>query len=73
MQEEEWKELLTDACLEVERVELLERRREVEDWLARVETPPDDAERVKELLGERIGDGVMSFPSIVIKARKSQS
>jgi SAM-dependent methyltransferase len=69
--EEEWKETLTDARLEVERAERLERRRDVDDWLARVETPPADAERVKELLADRIEDGTMRFPSIVIKARRS--
>jgi SAM-dependent methyltransferase len=68
--EEEWKETLTDAGLEVERAERLERRRDVDDWLARVETPPADAERVKELLADRIEDGTMRFPSIVIKARR---
>jgi SAM-dependent methyltransferase len=68
--EEEWKETLTDASLEVERAERLERRRDVDDWLARVETPPADAERVKELLADRIEDGTMRFPSIVIKARR---
>jgi SAM-dependent methyltransferase len=70
--EEEWKEMLTDAGLEVERAERLERRRDVDDWLARVETPPADAERVKELLADRIEDGTMTFPSIVIKARRSR-
>ena len=70
--EEEWKAMLTETGLEVERAEVLERRRDVDDWLARVETPPADAARVKELLGERIADGTMSFPSIVIRARQSQ-
>jgi SAM-dependent methyltransferase len=70
--EEEWKAMLTDAGLEVERAERLERRRDVDDWLARVETPPADAARVKELLGGRIDDGTMTFPSIVLKARQAQ-
>jgi len=70
--EDEWKDLLTDAGLEVERVELLERHRDVDDWLGRVETPEADAERVKQLLGARIADGRMTFPSIIIKARQSQ-
>jgi SAM-dependent methyltransferase len=70
--EEEWKEMLTDAGLEVERAELLERRRDVDDWLERVDTPPADVARVKDLLGDRIADGTMTFPSIVIRARQSQ-
>jgi SAM-dependent methyltransferase len=71
--EDEWKEMLTEAGLEVERAERLERRRDVDDWLARVETPPADAARVKELLAGRIEGGTMTFPSIVIRARRSQS
>jgi SAM-dependent methyltransferase len=67
---DEWMELFVGADLDVERVELLERKRDVDDWLARVETPPDDAQHVRELLGERIADGTMTFPSIVIKGRK---
>jgi SAM-dependent methyltransferase len=70
--ESEWKEMLTDAGLEVERAERFDRRRDVDDWLARVETPQADAERVRELLATRIADGTMTFPSIVIKARQSQ-
>ena len=67
---DEWMEFFVLAGLDVERVELLERKRDVDDWLARVETPPKDAERVRELLGERIADGTMTFPSILIKGRK---
>jgi SAM-dependent methyltransferase len=70
--EEEWKVMLSEVGLEVERAERLERRRDVADWLERVETPPADAARVKELLGERIAAGAMTFPSIVIRARQSQ-
>jgi SAM-dependent methyltransferase len=70
--EEEWKVMLTDVGLEVERAERIDRRRDVDDWLARVETPSSDAARVKELLGDRIADGTMIFPSIVIRARRSQ-
>jgi SAM-dependent methyltransferase len=70
--EADWKEMLTEAGFEVEQAELLERRRDVDDWLARVDTPGEDAERVKQLLGDRIADGTMTFPSIVLKARRSQ-
>jgi ubiquinone/menaquinone biosynthesis C-methylase UbiE len=70
--QDEWKELLTAAGLEVEQVEHFERRPVVDDWLARVETPPDDAARVRELLGDRIEDGALRLESIVVKAKKSQ-
>jgi SAM-dependent methyltransferase len=70
--EDEWKQLLTDAGLEVEQVAPFERHPVVDDWLARVETPPEDATRVRELLGDRISDGVLKLQSIVVKARRSQ-
>jgi SAM-dependent methyltransferase len=69
----EWQELLTGAGLEVERSEVLERHPAVDEWLARVDTPPADASRVKELLADRIRDGKVSLPTIVIKARHTQS
>ncbi len=70
--EDEWKNMLTEAGLEVERVEPFERRVDVVGWLARVDTPPADGERVLELLANRIEDGAVTFQSIVIKARRSQ-
>jgi SAM-dependent methyltransferase len=66
--EEDWKQMLTDAGLEVERSEVLVRHPDVDEWLARVETPPQDAERVKELLADRIVDGTINLPTIVIRA-----
>jgi SAM-dependent methyltransferase len=68
--EPEWRRLFANAGLEVEATERLERVRDVEDWLARVETPEADATRVRALLGERIVDGRMTFESIVLKGRK---
>ena len=70
--EDEWKEMLTEAGLEVEQVEHFERHPVVEDWLARVETPPAEAERVRELLEGHVRDGVLELKSIVVKARRSQ-
>jgi hypothetical protein len=71
--EDEWKELLTDVGLAVEQVERFERHPDVEDWLARVETPPQDAQQVRELLTDHIEDGKLNLQSIVVKARRSQS
>jgi hypothetical protein len=71
--EDEWKEMLTEAGLEVEQVERFERHPVVEDWLARVETPPAEAERVRELLEGHVHDGVLELRSIVVKARRSQN
>jgi SAM-dependent methyltransferase len=70
--EEEWKEMLTDAGLEVEQLEHFERRPVVDDWLARVDTPAEDAERVRSLLGDHIVGGALPLQSIVVKARRSQ-
>ena len=70
--EEEWKELLTEAGLEVEQVEPFERHPVVEEWLARVDTPPAAAEQVRALLAGRIVDGQLTLKSIVVKARRSQ-
>jgi SAM-dependent methyltransferase len=70
--EEEWKEMLVGAGLEVEQMEQLERPRVVEDWLSRVETPPDRAQRVRELVADRVESGVLTLKSIVVKARRSQ-
>ena len=66
--EAEWRVMLPEAGLEVKQAERFERRRHVDDWLARVETPEADAARVRELLGDRIEDGTMTFPSIILKA-----
>ena len=70
--EDEWKAMLTEAGLEVEQLERFERHPAVEDWLARVETPPADAARVRELLADHVRNGVLTLKSIVVKARRSQ-
>jgi SAM-dependent methyltransferase len=70
--EEEWKVMLTEAGLEVEQLERFERHPVVDDWLARVDTPPADAQRVRDLLDEHIEDGQLTLQSIVVKARRSQ-
>jgi SAM-dependent methyltransferase len=70
--EDEWRELVTGAGFEVEQVEHFARRQPVDAWLARVETPPDDAKRIRDLLADRIDDGMLNFESIVLKARRSQ-
>jgi len=71
--EEEWKDFLRTAGLEVEQVEHFERHPVLKDWLERVQTPAADAERVRELLADRVHDGRLALESIVVKARRSQS
>jgi ubiquinone/menaquinone biosynthesis C-methylase UbiE len=65
--EDEWRGFFADAGLEVVDERTFERRVEVEPWLTRVETPADDAARVRELLAERIDDGRITLRSIVLK------
>jgi ubiquinone/menaquinone biosynthesis C-methylase UbiE len=70
--EQEWKDFLTAVGLAVEQVERFERRPVLEDWLDRAGTQEADAERVRELLADRVHDGRLALESIVIKARRSQ-
>jgi SAM-dependent methyltransferase len=70
--EDEWKELVTGAGFEVEQVEHFDRRQSIDAWLERVDTPADAATRIRELLSDRIDDGMLAFESIVLKARRSQ-
>ena len=68
--EDEWREVFAEAALVVEAERRFERAGEVEPWLARVETPAQDAARVRELLADRITDGRVALRSIVLKGRK---
>ncbi|OLE01557.1 MAG: hypothetical protein AUG91_00965 [Actinobacteria bacterium 13_1_20CM_4_69_9] len=71
--EDEWKDVVTDAGFEVEQIEHFDRRQSVDAWLERVETPPDAAARVRELLADDIDDeGMVGLRSILLKARRSQ-
>jgi SAM-dependent methyltransferase len=73
--EDEWRSLLTDAGLEVEQVECFEKEHPLEDWLARTGCKGAEAERVRELLADRMtADGsAWTDTKIVIRARKPQS
>jgi len=72
--EDEWRELLGQAGLEVEQVEHYEKIHVLSEWLARTGCEGEDARRVKELLTPvLVGDGdAWRDVKIVIKARKSQ-
>jgi SAM-dependent methyltransferase len=73
--EDEWRELLTEAGLEVEQVECFEKEHPLEDWLARTGCEGEEAERVRELLADRMTDDGTAWvdTKLVIRARKSQS
>jgi len=66
----EWRDLFEAAGLEVEMVEIDEKRIEVEPWLARAGCAGEDAERVRDLLADRIDDGHVRLSRIVLKGRK---
>jgi SAM-dependent methyltransferase len=66
----EWHSFFELAGLDVADERYLERPLEVEPWLARVECTGPDAARVRELLGDRIVDGRMSLPTVVLKGVK---
>jgi hypothetical protein len=65
----EWESFFELAGLEVVDQRHMERPLEIEPWLARVECTGDDAARVKALLGDRIVDGWMQLPTLVMKGR----
>lgn len=68
--EDEWRAFFGDAGLDVEAVERFERTQDLEAWLARVETPDEDAARVRELLADDVEDGRVALLSVVLKGRK---
>jgi SAM-dependent methyltransferase len=72
--EEEWVGFLTDAGLEVEQRQLVEKAHPFEDWLARTGCEGEEAQRVKELLADRLTDDGTAWTDvkIILKARKSQ-
>ena len=73
--EDEWRDFLTEAGLEVEQVECFEKTHPLEAWLARTGCEGEEAERVRELLADRMTDDGTAWTDvkIVIRARKSQS
>jgi SAM-dependent methyltransferase len=72
--EEEWRELLESAGLEIERVETFAKTHDLEAWLARTECTGDDAVRVRELLAPQISEDGKTWhdTKLIVKARKSQ-
>jgi SAM-dependent methyltransferase len=67
---DEWKSFFELVGLELAGERFMQRPLEVEPWLARTETPARDAARVRELLGDRVADGWMDLPTLVLKGAK---
>jgi SAM-dependent methyltransferase len=70
--EDEWREFVSAVGFEAEQVEHFDRRQSFTAWLERVNTPPDAAARIRELLADRVEDGLLAFESILLKARRSR-
>jgi SAM-dependent methyltransferase len=66
----EWHSFFELAGLDVAAEEFMQRPLEIQPWLDRAQTPPQDQPRMRELLGDRIRDGWMDLPTLVIKGTK---
>src|SRR3954451_10446229 len=73
--EDEWRDLLTEAGLEVEQVECFEKEHPLEDWLPRTGCEGAGARPGREPWARRETDDGSAWvdTKIVIRARKSQS
>jgi SAM-dependent methyltransferase len=67
----EWHSFFELAGLEIAGEEYMVRETDLEDWLARTETPAVDRAQVRELLGERVRDGRLELPTVVLKGVKA--
>lgn len=68
---DEWHSFFELAGLDVAEERFLERPLEIEPWLERVGCTGADAARVRELLGDRVVDGVMPLPTVVLAGRRA--
>jgi SAM-dependent methyltransferase len=66
----EWESFFELAGLRIAEQHHFNRPLEVEPWLERVGCTGDDAARVRELLGDRVQDGWMPLPTLVIKGAR---
>jgi SAM-dependent methyltransferase len=66
--EAEWRGYLEAAGARVDTVEAIRHPIELEPWLTRAGCPPEDAERVRELVADRIEGSKVVLDRIVIKA-----
>jgi SAM-dependent methyltransferase len=68
--EEEWRSFFAAAGLRVEAAERVDREIELEPWLARASCEGREATLVRELLADRIEDGLLKLPRIALKGRR---
>jgi SAM-dependent methyltransferase len=67
--EDEWRDLFAEAELRVEELRHLDKPIEVEPWLERAGCHGDEAERVRELLSDRIEDGWITLDRLAMRGR----
>ncbi len=72
--EDEWRDFLAGAALAVEQVERFQKTHPLEAWLARTGCEGEEAERVRQLLADRMTEDGTAWTDtkIVIRARKAQ-
>ena len=68
--EAEWRELFEAAGLRIGELKRMPKPIEVEPWLERAGTPESDAEKVRDLLADRIDDGWITLERIALLGRK---
>jgi len=66
----EWEGFYELAGLEIVERAFMERELEIQPWLDRAGTPPADQAHVRELLGDRVADGRMPLPTLVLAGEK---
>ena len=69
--EAEWRRFLQDAGLRVVEVESFAHTFGFTAWLQRTGCAGDEAERVKELLGERVAGGRLTLDKLAIRAARA--
>jgi ubiquinone/menaquinone biosynthesis C-methylase UbiE len=67
----EWHNFFELAGLRVAEETFMTRETDFEDWLARTETPEADRVRVRELMHDRVRDGRLELPTVVLKGIKA--
>ena len=66
----EWESFFELAGLRIADEKHFTRSLDIESWLARVDCSGENATRVRELLADRVVDGSMPLPTLVIKGTK---
>jgi ubiquinone/menaquinone biosynthesis C-methylase UbiE len=68
----EWHSFFELAGLAVADERVMQREADVREWLARTACTGAEVQRVRELLGDRIVNGAMQLPTLVIKGTKTR-